>query len=167
LHLRDRLRSIRVTPSDTEDRLGQTKLWISILIAVTVLSHAVPVLYRPMQKRLWPILEWGMYKESRPAGPIQANKLRVIGVTRKGESQPITPYLVGSSGLALRGLYTKPMWDGDSSAAQRLANRINRGREDPFVEIRLESEKYMVSDTGVVKQENPAIVYRVDPSEGR
>jgi hypothetical protein len=59
------------------------------------------------------------------------------------------------------------MWDGDSSAAQRLANRINRGREDPFVEIRLQSEKYMVSDTGVVKQENPAIVYRVDPSEGR
>jgi hypothetical protein len=120
-----------------------------------------------MQKRLWPILDWGMYKESRPAGPIQANKMRVIGITLKGERQPITPYLVGSSGLALRGLYTKPMWDGDSLAARRLVRRLNRGRADPFVEVRLESEKYMVTDTGVVKQENPAITYRVDPSEGR
>jgi hypothetical protein len=147
--------------------MRQPKIWISILIIVAVGVHAVPVLYRPMQKRLWPILDWGMYKESRPAGPIQANKLRVIGITLKGESQPITPYLVGSSGLALRGLYTKPMWDGDSSAARRLVRRLNRGRADPFVELRLESEKYLVTDTGVVKQENPVITYRVDPSEGR
>jgi hypothetical protein len=147
--------------------MRQPKIWISILIIVAVGVHTVPVLYRPMQKRLWPILDWGMYKESRPAGPIQANKLRVIGITLKGESQPITPYLVGSSGLALRGLYTKPMWDGDSSAARRLVRRLNRGRADPFVELRLESEKYLVTDTGVVKQENPVISYRVDPSEGR
>jgi hypothetical protein len=145
----------------------QPKVWISILIIAAVGLHAVPVLYEPMRKRLWPFMDWGMYKYSRPAGPIQTNRMRVIGITLNGERQPITPHLVGSSGLALRGLYTRPMWDGDSSAARRLVRRINRGRADPFVELRLESERYLVTDTGVVRQENPVITYRVDPTEGR
>jgi hypothetical protein len=147
--------------------MRQSKVWISILIIFAVGIHAVPVLHRGMQKRLWPILDWGMYKWSRPAGPIQANKMRVIAITLKGDRQPVTPQLVGSSGFALRALYTKPMWDGDSSAARQLVRRLNRGRTDPFVELRLESEQYLVTDTGVVKQENPVITYRVDPSEGR
>ena len=75
----------------------------------------------------------------------------------------MTPYLVGSSEWALLSLYARPMWAGDSTAAQRLFRRLNVKREDPFVELRLESERYTVTDSGIAKEENPAITYRLEP----
>ncbi|MBA3345544.1 MAG: hypothetical protein H0T44_09650 [Gemmatimonadales bacterium] len=55
------------------------------------------------------------------------------------------------------------MWAGDSSAAQQLFRRLNLKRQDPFVELRLESERYTVTESGIAKEENPTITYRVEP----
>jgi hypothetical protein len=144
--------------------MRQPKLWVSIFIVVVVVLHAVPVLSAGLRKRVWPFLDWAMYKDSREPGPIMTKKRRVIGVTMKGEKEPVTPYLLGSSPFAMQNLYVVPMLRNDSSAAQQLFKRLNLRREDPFVEFRLESETYTVTDTGVVKQVNPVITYRADPS---
>ena len=72
----------------------------------------------------------------------------------------MTPFLVGLSPFVLRASYEQPMWRGDSSAARQLFTRLNLQREDPFVELRLESEMYTVTDTGLLKQKNPVATYR-------
>jgi hypothetical protein len=140
--------------------MRQPKIWVSIFILLIIALHAVPALNRDLKKRVWPFLDWAMYKDSRPAGPIQAKKKRIVGLTLKGQKEEVTPFLVGSSGFALQALYEQPMWNGDSSAAQRLFRRVNLKREDPFVEFRLESATYTVTDTGVVEEDNPVVTYR-------
>ncbi len=147
--------------------MRQSKVWISIGILLLIALHAVPVLSAPIRKRTWPVLDWTMYKDSRPAGPILVNKKRIIAVTAKGQEETVTPHLLGSSPFALQMLYERPMWKGDSSAAQQLVTRLNLQREDPVVEVRLESETYTVSDTGIVKQENPGIRYRASSSPAK
>jgi hypothetical protein len=62
-------------------------------------------------------------------------------------------------------MFIRPMLDGDASAAQRLAARLNRWRgEQPLVEIRLESERYAVTESSIIRRGNPAMSYRVDPT---
>lgn len=147
--------------------MRQSKVWISIGILLVIALHAVPVLSAGLRKRVWPFLDWAMYKDSRAPGPIQVKKKRIIGVTSRGQEEAVTPYLLGSSGFALHALYEVPMLRSDSSAAQQLFKRLNLQREDPFVELRMESETYTVSDTGIVKKENPVITYRAGPSASR
>jgi len=147
--------------------MRQSKVWISIFILLIIGLHAVPVLSAGLRKRVWPFLDWAMYKESRAPGPIQVAKKRITGITVKGQTQVVNPQLVGSSPLALRALYLQPMWRGDSAAAQALFKRLNLGREDPFVELRLESETYTMTDTGVVKQDNPVLTYQATSSPSR
>jgi hypothetical protein len=48
-----------------------------------------------------------------------------------------------------------------------LALRLNRQRQDPFVEFRLEVETYTATDTGIVKHSNPPITYRIAPAPSR
>jgi hypothetical protein len=108
-----------------------------------------------------------MYKDSRPPGPITMWKPRITGVTAKGESEPVTPFLVGLSGFALVREYIQPMLSGDSAAARRLITQLNRERQDPIVEIRLDRETYTATDTGIVRKDDPPITYRVRPSESR
>ena len=136
------------------------KTLISIAIILVVLLHAVPVVYRAERKTMWPFLDWAMYKESRPAGPIRAVRKHLLGITAAGQREPVTTEVAGVSITSFNMLYVQPMWTRDSSAAQRLFQRLNRERQDSFVELRLESESYTVTDSGVVKQENPDIVYR-------
>jgi hypothetical protein len=147
--------------------MRQSKVWISIFILLVIALHAVPVLDAGIRKRAWPFLDWAMYKDSRAPGPIQARKKRITGVTLDGQKEAVTPSLVGSTGFAFQALYTSPMLRGDSSAAQNLFRRLNLQRKDPFVELRLESETYTVTDTGVARQENPVVTYRADPSPSR
>jgi hypothetical protein len=147
--------------------MSRSRVWISIFILLVIALHAVPLASAGLRKRIWPFLEWGMYKGSRPPGPIQTVKKRIIGVTSKGEREAVTPDFLGSSKFALQGLYELPMWRGDSAAAQKLFRRLNVQREDPFVELRLESVTYMVTDTGVARKENPAITYHVTPPPSR
>lgn len=79
----------------------------------------------------------------------------------------MTPYLLGSSPYALQTLYERPLFKGDSSAAPALFARLNLDRKDPVVEVRLESETYTVTDTGIVKRENPVLRYRASPSPAK
>jgi hypothetical protein len=143
--------------------MSRSKVWISIFILLVISLHAVPVLSAGLRRKIWPFLEWGMYKGSRPPGPIRTVKKHIVGVTLQGKRQEVTPELLGSSHFAIQGLYELPMWRGDSAAAQKLFRRLNRQRGDPFVELRLESATYMVTDTGVARKDNPAITYHVTP----
>jgi hypothetical protein len=143
--------------------MSRSKVWISIFILLVISLHAVPVLSAGLRRKIWPFLEWGMYKGSRPPGTIKTVKRQIIGVTSKGNRQELTPEFLGSSQFAIQGLYEMPMWRGDSAAAQKLFTRLNRQREDPFLELRLESATYTVTDTGVARKDNPAITYHINP----
>lgn len=143
--------------------MSRSRIWISLFILLVIALHAVPVVSAGLRKKMWPFLEWGMYKGSRPPGPIQTVTKRIIGVTLRGQQQAITPDFLGSSIFAIQGLYEQPMWKRDSSAAQKLFRRLNFKREDPFVVLRLESETYIVTDTGVARKKNPAITYHAAP----
>jgi hypothetical protein len=151
-----------------QPQISHSKTAISVLILVVLGLHAVPVVfYEDRRQTLWPFLTWTMYSNSRPPGPIEARKTRIIGITLKGRREEVTSGLVGLPGPTVVDLYTRPMRQGDSSAAQRLLHRINSKREDPFVELRLEVEQYSLTDGGVVVQEAPTITYRVDAPQSK
>ena len=140
--------------------MRQSKFWVSLFIVLVIALHAVPLVSAGLRRKVWPFLEWAMYKRSHPPGPIKTVTKRITGVTSKGQRVAVTPYFVGLSKFALLGLYEVPMWRGDTSAAQQLFRRLNSGRGDPFIELNLESETHTVTDTGVVKQQNSVITYR-------
>jgi hypothetical protein len=146
--------------------MRQPKLWVSVLIVLAIGLHAVPAIQRPGVKQVtWPFLVWGMYKESRPPGPITADKRRIIAVTGSGSRAELEADLTGLSTPALGRDFILPMMNGDSVAARRLFHRINSGRTDPFVELRVEVERYTITDTGLVRKDNPIMAYRLDPAD--
>ncbi len=143
----------------------QSKALLSILILLAIGLHAVPMVHAGERKRLWPFLVWAMYKNSRPAGPVETNVRQLIGMTSDGQRVEVDDAAVGLGYPVIERMYIRPMLDGDTAAAQRLAARLNRWREDqPFVEIRLESQRYTVTDTGIVRRGNPVVSYPVDPT---
>lgn len=144
-----------------------SKTAISVLILLAIGLHAVPLLHAGERKRLWPFLVWAMYKNSRPAGPIQTNIRRLVGITRRGAAEVLTAEVIGLGPPAIDRMYIRPMLDGDSTGALRLADRLNRTRVDPFVEFHLGGDKYTVTDGGIVRQENPVLIYPVDSSASR
>jgi hypothetical protein len=144
------------------------KLAISIVILLIIGLHAVPVLsYQGHRQTRWPILAWAMYARALPPGPIQTTVRYIVGVSQQGTQERVTPPLVGLSKTALRKLYLQPMWLGDSSAARQLLQRLNRDRNDPLVELRVEGEKYTLRDGVVLQEKLPVVAYRMDPSEPR
>jgi hypothetical protein len=149
--------------------MGWRKTLISTAIIVAIGMHFVPYLRRgPGQRNVfWPFLSWTMYRDSRPAGPIQAKKRRITGLTRSGQTEEVTAQLAGLGPPALSKLYVRPMMAGDSSALRRFLDRLNQNRRDPFVALRVEDETYTVTDTGLMKQQSPALTYRVDGSLSR
>lgn len=146
--------------------MRQPQLWASVLIVLALGLHAVPAIQRPGVKMVtWPFLVWGMYKESRGPGPITADKRRIIGVTASGHRGELEGDVTGLSLPTLGRDFMRPMMDGDSVAARRLFQRINTGRSDPFVELRVEVERYTITDTGLVRKDNPVMAYRLDPAD--
>jgi hypothetical protein len=144
------------------------KGWISALILLVLGLHAVPVLsYQGLRQTRWPFLTWAMYAKSRPPGPIQTMKRFVIGTTSSGHQEDVTPGLVGLSKDAFRNGYLNPLYKGDTASAQQLISRLNRGRRDPFVELRTVGEKYTLSGTEVISEELPVFRYRATPSPSR
>jgi hypothetical protein len=143
----------------------QSKALLSTLILLAIGLHAVPMLHAGERKRLWPFLVWTMYKNSRPGGPVETNIRHIVGVTSDGQRVEVNDEAVGLGYPAIERMYIRPMLDGDSAAAQRLAARLNRWRAgQPFVELRVESERYTVTDTGIVRRGNPTVSFRVDPA---
>jgi hypothetical protein len=146
----------------------RSKTSISLFILVVIGLHAIPVLLDRGQRQItWPFLMWSMYKNSHPPGPIKGWKTTVVAVSAKGVVEPVTPGLVGLSGPTMGRMYFQPWNKGDSSAAERLIDRLNRGRQDPIVELRLIREMYTVSDTGLVRGDPPVLTYRRHPSKSR
>lgn len=138
------------------------KLAISIVILLIIGLHAVPVLsYQGNRQDRWPILAWAMYARALPPGPIETTLRQIVGVTRQGRQEQLDGRALGLSQTAIRRLYLQPMWLGDSSAARQLLQRVNRGRHDPLVEVRVEGQKYTLS-SGVVREEKlPVVAYRM------
>lgn len=143
------------------------KVCISAVILLVIGLHAVPVLHAGLRKRIWPILDWAMYKDASPPGPIETDRKRIVGITAGGQREVITKELVGLSSFALDRLYSKPMKVGDSSAARQLMVRLNHQRQDPFVEVRLEVETFTATDSGLVRHGNPPMTYRATPALSR
>jgi hypothetical protein len=142
----------------------QSKAVISILIILIIGLHALPIIQRLQGERqtLWPVMAWGMYKKSRNPGPIRMVIRHITGVTSMSEKKSVDASLIGLSSYAAQRLYLNSIWAGDSSAAQNLADRLNSGRGDPFVEFRLESETRTLTEAGIATEYNPVIIYRVD-----
>ncbi len=146
--------------------MRQPKLWASVLIVLALGLHAVPAIQRPGVRMVtWPFLVWGMYKESRGPGPITADKRRIIAVTESGGREELEAIHTGVSGPTLGRDFLSPMMKGDSVVARRLFRRINTGRSDPFVELRVEVERYTITDSGLVRKDNPIMAYWLDPAD--
>jgi hypothetical protein len=143
------------------------KTVISVVILLAIGLHAAPVILWRERGTLWPFMRWAMYKNSRPPGPIDTQQRRIVALTASGVADTVTPHLLGLSITVLKQRYLGPIGTGDRAAAAELVERLNRGRSDPVVELRLTGETYVITDTGVVKTEYPAVTYRADPAELR
>jgi hypothetical protein len=139
------------------------KRGISLLIVLAIGLHAAPVVfYQGRSQTFWPFLAWAMYKNSRPPGPIEARRTRILGITAGGRQDPIDAGLVGLPRYTLREMYTQAMRGRDSTVAQQLISRLNAGRRDPFVEVRVITQTYTLSPSGVVLRNDPVISFRAD-----
>ena len=143
------------------------KTVVSIAIALVIGLHAAPVLLWRERGTLWPFMRWTMYMNSREPGPIDVHQRRILAITASGAADTVTPHLAGLSVTVLRQRYLGPIGTGDLSAAAELVERLNRGRTDPVVEIRLTGETYTVTDTGITSSEDPPVTYRADLAESR
>ena len=141
----------------TRDR---RKILASVVIVLVLGLHAVPVIHSGERDTLWPFMVWAMYKHSRPAGPVEVNQRHILALTASGARDTVTPHLLGVSITVLDQRYHRPLMGGDTSVVPRLFERLNRGRADPYVELRLVSETYTVTDTGLARRENPVVTYR-------
>ena len=143
--------------------MRQPKPWISLFILVVIGLHALPVIsYQGFRQTRWPILAWAMYAKSYRPGPVQTMRRRILAVTASGHQIELSPYQVGVSRPALGKSFARPLSSGDTATARELFRRLNRGRADPVMEVRLESETFTVTDSGVVRQTHPSAVYRAD-----
>ena len=143
------------------------KLAISIAIALVICAHAVPLIERDSWRRTWPVLLWALYKDSRPQGPIRSHLRRVMAISAAGERVEVTDELIGLGPPAITRLYGRPMLAGDPDAARRLFARLNRTREDPFIELRLDGRELTLTPSGVRSEPLPVITYRVRRSVPR
>jgi len=138
----------------------RNKLVISLFILVVLGLHAVPVLsYQGVRQTRWPFLVWAMYARSYPPGPIVVTVRKIYGTTAAGRPLDINPKLAGLSGPAFRDAYGLPLDNGDTTAVRGLLDRLNRGRRDPVVALRVETTQYRLADPGVAVDTLPAKLY--------
>jgi hypothetical protein len=143
------------------------RMWTSLWIALVVCLHAAPVVLRERPNpTTWPWLPWAMYKDSRPAGPIVAERRRLSGVTDSGQTVTVEEDSAGLSRFVVNRTFVRPWLLGDTTAAPRLLAHLNERRRDPFVELRLSVETYTVSDTGMDVHRR-TLEYKPDVTGGR
>ena len=136
------------------------KALASAVIVLVIGLHAVPVIVSAERGTLWPFMVYAMYKHSRPAGPVEVNQRAIVGVTASGARDTVTDRLLGVSITVLDQRYHRPLMSGDTTVVPGIFERLNRGRTDPYVELDLVSQTYTVTDTGLVREENPVVTYR-------
>lgn len=133
-------------------------------ILLVMALHVVPMLYP--SDPFWPIMHWSMYKDSKAPGPIFTHVRKVFAVTRSGRTEAITPAYTGLSIFVLERDYFRPMVKGERDAPARLLVKLNsERREDPFVEVRLEQSRYTVTDSGIVRTDQPVMTYRAGAAD--
>jgi hypothetical protein len=161
---------MRRFPGDTHPSMRDSKVWISGLILVVLGLHALPVVsYQGHRQTRWPFLAWAMYARSFPPGPIETMDRSLTGTTASGTEEEVTAWLVGLSRPAFRNAYMNPLFEGDSTVARELLGRINRNREDRFVEIRTSGKRYRLTDDGILTEDLPVHTFRASaplPGEG-
>jgi hypothetical protein len=146
----------------------QSKTQVSLLILLVLGLHAVPVIfYQGNRQTRWPFLAWAMYAQASRPGPIAVAQRRLIATSTSGQHEEITAHLVGLPGPAFRNRYITPLWNGDSTPAYELIERLNRRRDDPVVQLRMEGERLTLVDTGVATETLPVVTYRADTSASR
>ncbi len=138
------------------------KTVISIVIALVIGLHAAPVLLWGERGTLWPFMRWTMYMNSRAPGPIDVNQRRILAVWASGARDTVTDRLLGLSITVLKQRYLGPIGRGEEAAARDLMARLNQGRTDSVVELRVSNEIYTVTDTGIAKTVEPEITFRAD-----
>jgi hypothetical protein len=84
--------------------------------------------------------------------PIEVSIRRLIGTTARGEEFEITAEHSGLFHTGFVRLYLEPIIHGDASAVQSLAERVNVGRDDPVVALRLEGETHTLTSDGIVQK---------------
>ena len=139
------------------------KLYISLFILFIIGLHVLPVLQELLVRRqtFWPIMAWGMYRHPHdPRQPIQTSTKHILGVKAGGEVVQIVASDIPLLDIPFDRIYLGPLLAGDSTAARRLADRINRGQANPFVEFRLEDTRYVLTATGIMREVTPLVVYR-------
>lgn len=143
------------------------KTVISIVIALVIGLHAAPVVLWGERGTLWPFMRWTMYMNSRALGPIDVNQRRIVAVTAGGASDTVTDRLLGLSITVLKQRYLGPIGRGDEAAAGDMIARLNEGRTDSVVELRVSNEVYTVTDTGIAKTVEPELVFGADGRRSR
>jgi hypothetical protein len=147
--------------------MGNSKAWVSLWILMVVALHAVPVIRNERQyQTTWPWLKWAMYKDSRPAGPIEGERRRLSGLTADGRRVLVTEDSAGLSRFVINRTFVRPWLLGDTAAAARLIAHLNRLRRDSLVELRLSVETFAVTDTGLAVQAR-TLDYRPDAAGAR
>ncbi len=142
-----------------------SKTLVSTVIVLVIGLHLLPPIWRRERGTLWPFMQYAMYKNSRGPGPVEAKDRRIIAVMASGREDTVTTDLLGLSITVLEQRFLKPLAAGDTSAVPLLVERLERVAEnEPVVEVRLESETFTVTDTGVVRTDNPVLRYPVTAS---
>jgi hypothetical protein len=144
------------------------KVWVSLWILLALSLHAAPLLMRVRPNPItWPWLTWTMYKDSRPPGPIVADRRRLSAVTESGRHVTIEDDSAGLSRFVISRTFIRPWLLGDTSAAPRLFAHLNqRRRGDPLVELHLSVETYTVTDTGLAVSDR-VLSYEPEVTGGR
>jgi hypothetical protein len=105
-----------------------------------------------------------MYKNSRPPGPIQARRTRLVGITADGTEHRIGTRDVGLPRHVVRDFFTDSLRGNNAALAQQFMRRLNRHRKDPFVEVRVVGQVFSLTPTGIVIRDNPVIRFVADSS---
>jgi hypothetical protein len=141
---------------------------ISLFILLVLGLHALPVLsYQGNRQTRWPILAWAMYAQSIPPGPIEAENRELIAISRHGTSRVVRYREVGLSSPGFASAYLAPLSRGDTSAARRLIDRLNRLGPDSVAELRLVIARYRLVDSGVAVDTLPVAVFPAAPQATR
>jgi hypothetical protein len=140
------------------------KLFISIMIVLIVGLHILPVLQELHGNRqtFWPIMAWGMYRKSYdPDRSLKTLVRRIIGVTLQNDIIEVTAFDAGLGDFGFHRLFVRPMLIGDSFAARRLADLVNRELNDLIVELRVQTETFTIIDTGISRETSSIMTYHI------
>jgi hypothetical protein len=133
---------------------------VSLFLLLVLGLHAVPVLfYQGTRQTRWPFLAWAMYAQSYPPGPIEAFTRQLFAISRHGTRRAINYKDVGLSSPGFSSGYLAPFGRGVTAAGRWLVDRLNRVGPDSVAELRLETLRYRLVDSGVALDTLPPVVY--------